>query len=86
MNHDWQEAAACRGRGWLLFFGPDREQPPEREIRERAAKAVCAGCPVRFECLSYAVGRPEKYGTWGGVNEDDRADLRRRRMRKGAAA
>ena len=51
----WQDEAACRGREVVLFFGPDGERQPEREIRERKAKAVCAGCPVRAECLTYAV-------------------------------
>ena len=60
--------------------------PPEREIRERKAKQICMGCPVRTECLDYAVSRPEKYGTWGGLNEDERASERRRRMRRANAA
>ncbi|HCU92899.1 MAG TPA: WhiB family transcriptional regulator [Actinobacteria bacterium] len=82
-NWGWQDAAACRGREVVLFFGPDGERQPEREIRERKAKAVCGACPVRSECLTYAVSRPEKYGTWGGLNEDERASERRRRMRPG---
>jgi WhiB family transcriptional regulator, redox-sensing transcriptional regulator len=85
-NWGWQDVAACRGKQVVLFFGPDGERQPEREIRERKAKAVCAACPVRAECLSYAVSRPEKYGTWGGLNEDERASERRRRMRRANAA
>ena len=72
-NWGWQDAAACKGEDLLLFFGPDGERQPEREIRERKAKGVCAACPVRLECLNYAVSRPEKYGTWGGLNEDERS-------------
>ena len=56
----WQDAAACRGEDLVLFFGPDGERQPEREIRERKAKQICMGCPVRTECLDYAVSRPEK--------------------------
>jgi len=37
-NWGWQDAAACRGEDLLLFFGPDGERQPEREIRERKAK------------------------------------------------
>src|SRR5713226_8446014 len=85
-NWGWQDAAACRGEDLLLFFGPDGERQPEREIRERKAKAICAACPVRLECLDYAVSRPEKYGTWGGLNEDERSAERRRRMRRANAA
>ena len=55
----WQDAAACRGKDIVLFFGPDGERQPEREVRERKAKTVCAACPVQAECLTYAVSRPE---------------------------
>jgi WhiB family transcriptional regulator, redox-sensing transcriptional regulator len=85
-NWAWQDEAACRGRDVVLFFGPDGERQPERETRERKAKAVCNSCPVRAECLTYAVSRPEKYGTWGGLNEDERSSERRRRMRRANAA
>jgi WhiB family transcriptional regulator, redox-sensing transcriptional regulator len=85
-NWGWQDAAACRGTDVVLFFGPDGERQPERDIRERKAKALCASCPVRNECLDYAISRPEKYGTWGGLSEDERASERRRRMRRANAA
>jgi WhiB family redox-sensing transcriptional regulator len=78
----WQDRAACRGEDVVLFFGPDGERQPEREIRERKAKELCEGCPVRQECLGYAISRPEKYGTWGGLNEEERSAERRRRMRR----
>ena len=84
-NWGWQDRAACRGRDVVLFFGPDGERQPERENRERRAKELCASCPVQLECLGYAVSRPEKYGTWGGLNEDERSAERRRRMRRANA-
>lgn len=82
----WQELAECRSEDMILFFGPDHEPRAEREIRERQAKQVCMRCPVRGECLDYAVSRPEKYGLYGGLNEDERASERRRRMRRANAA
>ena len=39
-NWGWQDAAACRGEDLMLFFGPDGERQPERDIRERKAKQV----------------------------------------------
>jgi WhiB family transcriptional regulator, redox-sensing transcriptional regulator len=82
----WQDDAACRGRDVVPFFAPDGERQPEREIRERKAKGVCASCPVRVQCLDYAISRPEKYGVWGGLNEEERSAERRRRMRRANAA
>ena len=82
----WQDRAACRDESLSLFFAPDGERSLDREIRERRAKAVCAQCPVRADCLEYSLVRPEKYGTWGGLNEDERASERRRRMRRAAGA
>lgn len=78
----WTGRAACRGEDLALFFGVDGERQAEREIREWKAQQVCAGCPVRTDCLDYAVSRPEKYGIYGGLNEDERSRERRRRTRK----
>lgn len=78
----WQDDAACRGEDLVLFFGPSGERQPEKDVRERKAKAICAQCPSRAACLDYALSRPEKYGTWAGLNEDERASERRRRMRR----
>ncbi len=69
---------ACEGMDPALFFGRDGERQDEREIREREARTVCAGCPVRDRCLETALAAPEKHGVWGGLNEDERATLRKR--------
>ena len=39
----WQDRAACMGMDRLLFFGPDDEPRPEREIREAKGQSRCAG-------------------------------------------
>jgi len=38
------------------------ESPSELE----EAKSLCAGCPVRAECLDGALSRGEPWGVWGG--------------------
>ena len=45
----------------------------------RAAKAVCAGCPVRAPCL--ADGMDTHHGIWGGLSERERRRVRRRERR-----
>ena len=82
----WQDRAACAGTTMLLFFGRDGETQAEREARESEARAVCASCPVRSECLAYALRHSVRYGIWGGLNEPERSLERRRRPRKVSAA
>jgi len=57
---------------------------PEKGESGREAKAVCARCEVRAECLSYALARVELMGVWGG--EGERARRRMRRAGQGQAA
>jgi len=67
----WREEAACRGMDPALFFpGPDED--PERAL------AVCRTCPVRDECLEWAIAAHERYGIWGGTTEQERRRLARR--------
>jgi WhiB family redox-sensing transcriptional regulator len=69
----WQEQARCRGADPVLFFGPNAFEPKhERAEREDAAKAICALCPVVFECRDWAIEHGEAYGVWGGLGENDR--------------
>jgi WhiB family transcriptional regulator, redox-sensing transcriptional regulator len=65
----WMALAACRGVDPELFY-------TERGESTREAKAVCAGCPVREECLLYAVANVERYGVWGGRSERERRRMR----------
>ena len=69
----WQDRAACKGPQSRVFFPPSHlERKDEREAREQRAKAICATCPVRIECLDYAIEIREPHGIWGGLNELER--------------
>lgn len=71
----WQENANCMGVDPDLFF-------PERGASTREAKAVCAACTVRVECLEYALANAEKFGIWGGMSERERRRIRRLRQQQ----
>src|SRR5438552_7734272 len=64
MHHfvPWQDRARCREYDPEIFF-------PEKGGSSREAKRVCAECPVRIECLNYALRRDERYGVWAGMSE-----------------
>ncbi len=82
-EYGWQWRAACRGEDTKLFFPPNRFEPKEERLhREHRAKAICAICPVRVECLEYAVRTREPHGVWGGLNELERRLLLRERERR----
>jgi WhiB family redox-sensing transcriptional regulator len=63
--------AACRRPG----VDPDAFYP-DKGGSTRAAKAVCAGCPVTADCLEYALTAGERWGVWGGLSERERRRLR----------
>src|SRR5215472_12869111 len=65
---------ACRGVDPELFFPVGSSGPALHQIAQ--AKAVCAGCLVRDECLSYAVTTGQSAGIWGGTSEEERRKIR----------
>jgi WhiB family redox-sensing transcriptional regulator len=76
----WQHLAACRGEDSTYFFAPSYfERRAEKNAREAVAKAICARCPVRDECLEYALGTRDNHGIWGGMNEMERRAILRAR-------
>lgn len=79
LDQTWREQAACRGKDPNLFF--PEGQGGSTNVQVVAAKAVCAGCPVRKECLDYALVVSLKDGVWGGMSVEERKAEKRRRVR-----
>jgi WhiB family transcriptional regulator, redox-sensing transcriptional regulator len=79
----WQHYAACRGADASHFFAPNYfEKRSQKNAREALAKALCVRCPVRVDCLEYALEIREGHGIWGGLNEMERRALLRERTRE----
>lgn len=72
----WRLAAACRDLSPELFFPVGSTGMAADRIV--AAKAICADCPVRSSCLTFALTTNQEFGVWGGCDEDERRLLRRR--------
>jgi WhiB family redox-sensing transcriptional regulator len=72
MPAPWMVHAACAGADPALFFGEPGSDPSE-------AQAVCARCPVRTDCLDFAIATHERFGIWGGMGQKARHNEARRR-------
>jgi len=81
----WRNDALCRGVETDLFF-PAGELGEEPVRQAEAAKEVCSRCPVREDCLDYALATDQPFGVWGGTTEGERRAIRRRRRRRPVAS
>ena len=79
---DWRFEAACLSHDPELFFPIGDSGPAVDQVE--AAKAVCRTCPVIKECLEWALDTGQDAGVWGGMSEQERLALRRRRSRVNA--
>lgn len=77
----WKEQAKCWGltkNPETDYWFPDPEEPEEdRKAKTDTAKAICITCPVKEECLRYAIEQEEVYGIWGGKTNRERSSIRR---------
>ena len=82
MSADWREDAACRGIDTDLFYPSAYGTGIPRKDHESSPLAVCRRCDVRTRCLEEALTHnPPEQGLWGGMSEQDRADMRAARKR-----
>ncbi|ANE03396.1 WhiB family transcriptional regulator [Corynebacterium crudilactis] len=70
VEQEWQEQALCAQTDPEAFF-------PEKGGSTREAKRICQGCPVRDDCLEFALEHDERFGIWGGLSERERRRLKR---------
>lgn len=67
--------AACRDKPTEFFY-------PPRGGNVSGPQAVCAGCPVREECLDYAIANGDHFGIWGGLSDKQRRKVRRQQRQE----
>lgn len=80
----WIERSRCVGEDPELFFPIGTTEPAIEQTAQ--AIEVCRECPVRSECLEWALDTCQDAGVWGGLGEEDRREIRRARRRATAAA
>jgi WhiB family redox-sensing transcriptional regulator len=71
----WVDYAACTGQSTHLFY-------PSKHHKADRAKAICARCPVRQQCLDEAIARADHNGIWGGCSPEERKLISRARRRE----
>ena len=75
---DWHGQGLCIGEDPDVFF-PSHGDPGTK------AREICRACLVRGACLQYAMDADES-GIWGGLDRQERQNLRRKRQRRAAAS
>lgn len=76
---DWRSRAACLDEDPELFFPVGENDSGPTGAQVEAARKVCFGCPVRLDCLSWALDTVQMHGVWGGSTPQDRRDMLPRR-------
>jgi len=78
LTREWWRAAACREAEPELFFPISPTAASNAQVKR--AKLICSSCPVRPDCLSYALDHRQEQGIWGGLTEEERRRIPRRSL------
>lgn len=81
-EEQWKLEAACQGADTEAYF---REVGEVQRDERRMVKRICASCPVRTECLEYAI-KYNMQGWWGGLSQHDRVAIKSRRNKENKVA
>ena len=73
-DYTWRSNAICRDTDPDLFFPIGTTGFALMQIDR--AKEVCEQCPVKVDCLDYALETNQDSGIWGGTSEEERRTLR----------
>lgn len=75
-DFQWRDLAACLDHSKAVFFPAGGSGAAARQLE--LVKQICSGCPVQVECLEYAIETGQRFGVWGGTDEEERRPLRRK--------
>ena len=73
----WMEQGICRQVDPELFFTQETMRGRGLLLMEQQAKKICNTCPVKQECLDFALRTKEPHGMWGGASARERAKMLR---------
>ena len=81
---DWRDDALCRDTDPELFFPVGTTGNALVQIDN--AKEVCGECSSAQGCLDFALDTNQDSGIWGGLTEEERRVIRRKRVAAARAA
>lgn len=70
----WQEEAACKGVDTSIFFLDEHQIYPRNTFKD-----YCNHCPVKEECLEFALVF-NLVGVWGGMTDRERRRIPQRNI------
>jgi len=74
----WMADGHCRHYPPAAFF-------PNDGVGVTEARKICAECPVKSDCLEYALVNRIEHGVWGGCSERERRRILKRRRQDALA-
>ena len=77
MGTEWMAEGNCSTESPSVFF-------PSDGVGVEVARRICATCPVKLQCLEYALTNGIDHGVWGGASERERRRIARGRRLRGA--
>jgi WhiB family transcriptional regulator, redox-sensing transcriptional regulator len=77
---NWRADSACRTADPDLFFPVAVGVVARRQIAK--AQRICADCPVKQQCLDFAMRTRESTGIWGGTTPEERIRVLRAQHRR----
>jgi len=79
LDTSWMTEGRCRDLPPEIFF-------PSDGVGVEVARRYCAECPVKGQCLEYALENHIEHGVWGGASERERRRIARSRRAAPAQA
>jgi len=83
-EYGWRQHAICRDTDPDLFFPIGTTGQALVQIDR--AREVCNQCPVKVDCLEFALETNQDSGIWGGASEEERRMIRRKAVARQKAA
>ena len=79
MDNAWMAHGNCNNHPPAVFF-------PSDGVGVEIAKKICETCPVKDECLEYALANRVDHGVWGAASDRQRLRILKDRRRVKARA